>query len=121
MVDNIKNGVVKQWYLEDAEALPRDGSATLLDTRTAEEFAAGHIDGFCNIPVDELRERLDELDRDKPVYLICQSGLRSYIAARILMGRGYDCYNFAGGFRFYDAVKNDRCLIEQATACGMDQ
>lgn len=83
------------------------------------EFAHGHIDGFFNIPVDELRERLGELDKRKPVYVICQSGLRSYIACRILAGNGFDCYNFSGGFRFYDAVTNDRCLIESATACGM--
>ncbi len=120
MAENLKNGIVKQWYLEDADTLPRDGSVTLLDSRTAEEYATGHIDGFRNIPVDELRERLDELERGKSVYIICQSGLRSYIAARILTGNGFDCYNFAGGFRFYDAVKNDRCLIECSTACGMD-
>ena len=94
---------------------------TLLDTRTVEEFAHGHIDGFFNIPVDELRERLGELEKRKPVYVICQSGLRSYIACRILAGNGFDCYNFSGGFRFYDAVTNDRCLIESATACGMDK
>ena len=58
MVENIANGVLKQWHLEDADRLPRDGSVTLLDTRTVEEFAHGHIDGFFNIPVDELRERL---------------------------------------------------------------
>ena len=39
----------------------------------------------------------------------------------ILAGNGFDCYNFSGGFRFYDAVTNDRCLIESATACGMDR
>ena len=121
MVENIANGVLKQWHLEDADRLPRDGSVTLLDTRTVEEFAHGHIDGFFNIPVDELRERLGELDKRKPVYVICQSGLRSYIACRILAGNGFDCYNFSGGFRFYDAVTNDRCLIESATACGMDK
>ena len=121
MVENIANGVLKQWHLEDADRLPRDGSVTLLDTRTVEEFAHGHIDGFFNIPVDELRERLGELDKSKPVYVICQSGLRSYIACRILAGNGFDCYNFSGGFRFYDAVTNDRCLIESATACGMDR
>ena len=70
--------------------------------------------------MDELRERLNEIPKDQPVYVICQSGLRSYIAARILMGNGYDAYNFAGGFRFYDAVKNDRALAEKATLCGMD-
>lgn len=120
MIDNIANGVVKQWYLEDADQLPRDGSVTLLDTRSHGEYKWGHIDGFVNIPVDELREHLDEIDKDKPVYVICQSGLRSYIATRILSGNGYDCYNFAGGFRFYDAVKNDRALIERAALCGMD-
>ena len=121
MIENIANGVLKQWHLADADNLPRDGSVTLLDTRTVEEFTLGHIDGFVNIPVDELRERLDELDKGKPVYVICQSGLRSYIACRILSGNGFECYNFSGGFRFYDAVMNDRCLIESATACGMDK
>ena len=121
MVENIANGVLKQWHLEDASGLPRDGSVTLLDTRTVKEYARGHVDGFVNIPVDELRERLGELDKSKPVYVICQSGLRSYIACRILAGNGYNCYNFSGGFRFYDAVTHDRCLIQSATACGMDQ
>ena len=121
MIENIAKGVLKQWHLTDADSLPRDGSVTLLDTRTVEEFAHGHIDGFTNIPVDELRERLGELDKSKPVYVICQSGLRSYIACRILAGNGFECYNFSGGFRFYDAVMNDRCLIESATACGMDK
>ena len=121
MIDNIANGVLKQWHLADADRLPRDGSVTLLDTRTVGEYAGGHIDGFTNIPVDELRERLGELDKSKPVYVICQSGLRSYIACRILSGYGFTCYNFSGGFRFYDAVTHERCLIEQATACGMDQ
>ena len=121
MIDNIARGVVKQWHLRDVTSLPRDGSATLLDSRTPGEYARGHIDGFVNIPVDELRDRLDEIDPKKPVYVICQSGLRSYIACRILSGHGYDCYNFSGGFRFYDAVMNDRCLIETATPCGMDK
>ena len=121
MIENIANGVLKQWHLEDVDKLTRDGSVTLLDTRTVGEYAGGHIDGFTNIPVDELRERLGELDKSKPVYVICQSGLRSYIACRILSGYGFECYNFSGGFRFYDAVTHDRCLIEQATACGMDK
>lgn len=120
MIDNISNGL-KQWHLSDAANLPRDGSVTLLDTRTAWEYSSGHIEGFVNIPVDELRERLDEIEPGKPVYVICQSGLRSYIATRILEGYGYEAYNFAGGFRFYDAVVNDRALIEKAYSCGMDK
>ena len=121
MIDNILKGILKQWHLEDIDPLPRDGSVTLLDVRTVREFGNGHIEGFINIPVDELRERLDEIEKDKPVYVICQSGLRSYIGTRILEGNGYTAYNFAGGFRFYDAVMHDRCLIETSTACGMDQ
>ena len=121
MIENISNGTLKQFHLEDLEALPGDGSVTLLDARTAGEYRRGHIDGFVNIPVDELREHLEEIPKDKPVYVICQSGLRSYIACRILAGNGYDCYNFSGGFRFYDAVVNDRSLVEKAYSCGMDQ
>ena len=120
MIDNISKGL-KQWHLHDADKLPRDGSVILLDTRTAREYSSGHIEGFVNIPVDELRERLDEIEPGKPVYVICQSGLRSYIATRILEGYGYEAYNFAGGFRFYDAVVNDRALIEKAYSCGMDK
>ena len=120
LIDNVASGVMKQWHIEDADKLPRDGSVTLLDTRTVGEYQRGHIEGFYNIPVDELRERLDEVDPGKPVYVICQSGLRSYISCRILEGNGYTAYNFAGGFRFYQAVMNDRALIKRATACGMD-
>ena len=121
MVENLAKGVVKQFRAEDVKDLPRDGSVTLLDVRTPREYAGGHIEGFRNIPVDELRERLGEIEPGKPVYVICQSGLRSYIACRILAGHGYEAYNFAGGFRFYDAVTGDRRLVEAATACGMDQ
>ena len=120
MIENIENGILKQFHIEEIDQLPKDGSVTLLDTRTPGEYARGHVDGFQNIPVDVLREHLDEIEKGKPVYVICQSGLRSYISTRILTGNGYDVYNFSGGFRFYDAVTNDRCLIETATACGMD-
>lgn len=121
MVENIKNGLVKQWYYDDEPSLPRDGSVTLLDVRTAEECrTGGTIKGFVNIPVDELRDRISEIAPDKPVYVICQSGLRSYIAARILAGYGLKAYNFAGGYRYYAAVVNDRRCAERATACGKD-
>jgi rhodanese-related sulfurtransferase len=121
MIDNIANGTLKQWHLAEANQLPVDGSVILLDTRTVGEYSRGHIDGFRNIPVDELRERIGEIEKDKPVYVICQSGLRSYIACRILEGNGFEAYNFSGGFRFYDAVINDRALIEKAYSCGMDK
>lgn len=121
MIENISNGTLKQWHLADFETLPKDNSVILLDVRTIQEYNRGHIAGFINVPVDELRERLNEIEPDKPVYVICASGLRSYIASRILEGNGYEAYNFSGGFRYYDAVINDRALTETAYACGMDK
>lgn len=121
MIDNIANGIMKQWHLADMEKLIGDDSVTLLDTRTNKEFDLGHVEGFINIPLDELRERLEEIDKEKPVYVMCQSGLRSYIATRILEGRGYEAYNFSGGYRYYDMVINDRELIEREYACGIDK
>lgn len=121
MVENLKRGLVRQWHWDEETSLARDGSITLLDVRTAAEYERGHIDGFRNIPVDELRERLSELDRDKPLYVICQSGLRSYIACRILAQEGFDCRNFSGGYRFYAAVTKERGMGSCATPCGMDR
>lgn len=121
MMENLLTGKVKQFRLDELTALPRDGSVTLLDTRTTGEYSRGHADGFINLPLDELRDRLSELDPAKPVYVMCQSGLRSYLACRILTQHGFTCYNFAGGYRFYEAVTTDRCQSDQAFACGMDK
>jgi len=121
MIDNLAKGTLKQWFVDQEAGLPRDGSVILLDTRTVGEYGRGHAPDFINIPVDELRQRIGELEQGKPVYVMCQSGIRSYIACRILAGYGFEAYNFAGGYRFYSAVKNDQALIEQAYACGMDQ
>lgn len=121
MIENIANGLVKQFHWDEVADLPRDGSVTLLDTRTANEYAHGHADGFINIPVDELRERLSEIDRTKPLYVMCQSGLRSYISCRILSQEGYDCYNFSGGYRFYSGIIREKDMAEQSYPCGMDK
>ena len=120
MIENISRGLLKQFFWDETEEIPRDGSALLLDTRTKEEYEGGHLDGFVNIPVDELREHLHELERGKPVYVICQSGLRSYIACRILMQHGFDCRNFSGGYRLYQTVMLDQAAAEQALPCGKE-
>ena len=120
MIENVCDGVLKQWHIEDADSIVSRKDVTLLDVRTPEEFKRGHIEGFLNIPVDELREGLSKLDKSKPVYVICQSGLRSYIASRILAGNGYEAYNFSGGYRFYAAVKGDRACTERSLPCGKD-
>ena len=100
-IENILTGKIKHIHWHDIDTLPRDGSVTLLDVRAPQEIAHGKIDGFINIPLDELRTRLGELDRSKPIYTHCLSGLRSYIAARILMQNGFDTYNISGGYRLY--------------------
>lgn len=112
VAENVINETVKQFFWHDVENLPRDGSVTLLDVRTKTEIARGMIDGFINIPLDTLRDNLDKLPKDKPVYVHCHSGLRSYIACRILSGNGYDCYNLAGGWRLYESVINGRTVTE---------
>ena len=105
VIENIISGNVKQFHWHDVDALPRDGSLTLLDVRSEAEFVNGGIDGFINIPLDALRERLGELDKFKPVYAHCQTGVRSYNAVRMLMQNGFDAYNLSGGYRLYNAVK----------------
>ena len=112
VAENIVSGKLKQFFWHDVENLPRDGSVFLLDTRTLFEVMQGKIDGFVNIPLDELRGRLDEIPKDKPIYVHCHSGLRSYLACRILTGNGYDCYNLAGGWRLYESVINERTVPE---------
>lgn len=112
VAENIVTGKIKQFFWNDVENLPRDNSVTLLDTRTVTEAARGKIDGFVNIPLDSLRERINEIPKDKPVYVHCHSGMRSYIACRILQGNGYDCYNLAGGWRLYESVINERTVPE---------
>ncbi len=121
MIENIAAGILKQYHWDEVENLPRDGSITLLDARTVGEYSGGHIDGYINIPVDELRDRLDEIDRSKPVYVMCQSGLRSYIACRILSQSGFDCYNLSGGYLFYAGVVRDRQMRDETYPCGMEK
>ncbi|MCR5420806.1 MAG: FAD-dependent oxidoreductase [Lachnospiraceae bacterium] len=121
MIENILNGYVKQYHWYEDTELPRDGSVTLLDVRTADEYENGHIDGYKNIPVDVLRDRLNEVDITKPVYVVCQSGLRGYVACRILSQTGYDCYNMSGGYMFYAGVMREKSLNENTYPCGMEK
>ncbi len=104
VIENLLTGKVKNVHWHDVKGFPRDGSVTLLDTRTKMEYDSGHIDGFINIPLDELRDKIHELDQNKTVYVTCQVGLRGYIAARILAQNGFDVYNLSGGYRLYKTI-----------------
>lgn len=104
VVENLRSGKVAHFHWDAVDTLPRDGSVTLLDVRTPTEYALGHPDGFINIPVDKLRERMSELDKGKPVYLTCRVGQRGYIACRLLSQHGFDCYNLEGGYLLYRSI-----------------
>lgn len=118
VIENILAGRVEQ--MDWAEALKPAEGEVLLDTRTAGEVSRGAIDGALHIPVDELRDRLGELPRDKRLRVFCASGLRSYVACRILMQHGFACANIAGGYSFYQETMLDRERRRDGVAdCGI--
>lgn len=91
-----------QYYELEAEI---KSGAVLIDVRTNEEILQhGQMLDAINIPVDEIRERLSEIPKDTPIIVTCQSGLRSYIAQRILMNKGYQVKSLDGGFHIYSTM-----------------
>lgn len=80
---------------------PPNDQTILLDVRTPKEFAEGHLPGAVNIPVDDLRGRLGELSKDRPILAYCQVGMRGYIATRILLQKGFDVANLGGGYKTF--------------------
>ncbi|WP_078594735.1 CoA-disulfide reductase [Evansella clarkii] len=82
------------------------GGACLVDVREPSELRGGYIEGAVNIPLGDLRERLNELPPEEPVYINCQAGLRGYLAARILLENGFDPINLDGGWITYATAKN---------------
>ena len=121
MIEDLESGKVRQFHWNEVEDLPCDGNATLLDVRTEGEYRRGHLNGFRNIPLDDLREHLDELDRGKPVYVNCQTGLRSYLACRLLTQYGFTCSHLSGGYSFYQVVTQEQQTVRSAYPCGMEK
>ena len=103
VIENLRAGRVEQHHWDEVAGLPADGSVVLLDVRTPGEVRRQGLlrPDAVNIPLDELRNRLGELDPAKKIYVNCFSGLRSYLACRILSQHGYRCSNLAGGWRFW--------------------
>lgn len=106
VISNILTDRVNQIHWDDVDRLNENDF--ILDTRTTYEYDNGHIENAINIPVDNLRERVDELPIDKRIYVYCHSGLRSYIACRILMQKGYDVVNISGGYGIYSQIQKNR-------------
>ncbi len=101
---NILNGKMKPLYwreLRDADL----SKVTLIDVRTPDEFSLGALKGAINIPLDDMRERINEIPADKPVFLYCGVGLRGYLASNILRQNGFDdVRNLVGGIKLYKSA-----------------
>ncbi len=118
VIENLIEGNAEQIHWEALNSLPEN--AFLLDVRTQEEYSMGYLADSHHIPVDELRERISELPTDQPLYIFCQSGLRSYLACRILKQEGYTCFNIAGGYGFYEqSLQNAAPRPEGTGPCGL--
>ena len=101
VASNVISGDMGLCHFDDVTDPAED--QMVLDVRTAEEVAAGTIPGAKNIPVDQLRERLDQIPRDQELLVICAVGLRGYLACRILAQNGFKCRNLSGGYKTYKA------------------
>ena len=115
VIENILLKKVKQVHWQDIEE-----NNFLLDTRTKEEYDKGHLPNALHIPIDELRDRIHEIPKDKTLYVYCQSGLRSYLACRILSQKEYCCYNIAGGYGIYENIEKNKVVSSKGTGpCGL--
>lgn len=101
VASNIISGAMPAITWRELLATDRS-SVMLLDVRTAEEFSFGSLPGAVNIPLDDLRERMQELPKDKEIIVFCAVGLRGYLAQRILRGHGYTAVrNLIGGYKTF--------------------
>ena len=101
--DNVLKGLIKPAYYEDLE------NSFVIDVRIAESYKTKTIEGAVNIPVETLRNRLNEIPKDKKVVLVCNSGYTSYLASRILIQNGFNnVYSFMGGMKLYSEIQRDK-------------
>lgn len=122
VIENVRAGLVEQHHWDAVAELPADGSVILLDVRTPGEVRKQGLlrSDALHIPLDELRGRLGELDKGKKIYVNCYSGLRSYLACRILSQHGFQCSNLSGGWRFWSYNATDRAHDAAPThLCGV--
>ena len=114
---NILSGKMTPLYwreLRDADL----SQVTLVDVRTSDEFELGSIQEAVNLPLDELREHLNEIPQDKPVWVYCGVGLRGYLASNILKENGFkNVRNLIGGIKTYKAATTPVCIPTETETC----
>ncbi len=107
VASNILTGKMSVFHWDD-DAIKNQTNSVLVDVRTADEFNIGSIPNAINIPVDELRSRLNELPKEKQINIFCQVGLRGYIASQILKQNGYsDVRNLSGGYKTWHTINQN--------------
>ena len=109
---NILKGDMKVIYPEQVQGLLSQG-AFFLDVSMKEELDMGTIPGSVSVPLDGLRDHMQGLPKDKPVYVFCRVGLRGYVASRILRQHGLDAYNLSGGYRSYNLLVTEKKALEK--------
>lgn len=125
VAENVLRGLMTPFYPEDVANIPAD--AIRLDVRNPEELKnLGQIPGFINIPLNQLRDRMGELDLTRPIYVTCQVGLRGHVASRMLAQNGATVYNLSGGYTLYSAYAKDLAGLadegnQNCAACGMQE
>ncbi|HMZ93570.1 MAG TPA: rhodanese-like domain-containing protein, partial [Chitinophagales bacterium] len=101
---NILNGNLEMINYNDLFQYVADKNAILLDVRTPTEFAKGSIKGSINLNVDDLRENLTQLDKNRNYVIYCQVGLRGYLAYKILKNKGFKVVNLNGGYGLWSMI-----------------
>jgi rhodanese-related sulfurtransferase len=110
VAENIILDRLRIFYWNELSAITADD--LLIDVRTAEEFENEKIPNAINIPIDEFRDRLGELPKNKRIYIYCEAGLRGYLAQRILLQNGYDqVQNLSGGYQLWKAASTELALV----------
>ncbi len=109
IAENVLTGLVRTVQWSEVERFRAEG-ALLLDVRTEDEYLRGHVPGALNLPVDEIRERADELELARTIVVICQVGQRGHTATRLLNELGFDARNLDGGYRTWSTSPAARQL-----------
>jgi len=109
---NLNEGAFKQVTFMEVHELLKAGEQ-VIDVREVDEFESGRVKGAVNIPMSVMRDRLDELDKSRPVYVHCRTGERSYNMTLMLQANGFDVKNIAGSYEFIKMYEGVSCYNDK--------